>query len=72
MLCVYHTQFVESLLALQQKYIEDSQEVNPDDWRSRPATERFSGNLARLCSPLLSSRKEKNNTDLKKRRKNEI
>ncbi len=53
MLCVYDSQFAESLLALQQKYIEDSQEVNPDAWRSRPATERFSENLARLCSPLL-------------------
>ena len=29
MLCVYDTQFAESLLALQQKYIEDSQDVNP-------------------------------------------
>jgi cardiolipin synthase len=53
MLCVYDSQFAESLLALQQKYIEDSQEVNPDAWRSRPAIERFSENLARLCSPLL-------------------
>jgi len=29
MLCVYETQFAESLLALQLKYIEDSQEANP-------------------------------------------
>jgi len=52
-LCVYDPPFAESLLALQQKYIEDSQEVNADAWRKRPATERFSENLARLCSPLL-------------------
>ena len=53
MLCVYDSPFAESLLALQQKYIEDSQEVNPDAWRKRPATERFMENLARLASPLL-------------------
>ncbi len=52
-LCVYDPQFAERLLALQQKYIEDSQEVDPDAWRRRTATERFSENLARLCSPLL-------------------
>ncbi len=53
MLCVYDSQFAERLLALQQKYIEDSQEVDPDAWRRRPATERFLENLARLSSPLL-------------------
>jgi len=52
-LCVYDSQFAERLLALQQKYIEDSVAVDPDAWRRRPATERFSENLARLCSPLL-------------------
>jgi hypothetical protein len=53
MLCVYDSQFAESLLALQQKYIEDSVKIDPDAWRSRSATERFLENLARLCSPLL-------------------
>jgi len=53
MLCVYDSQFAESLLALQQKYIEDSVAVDPDAWRRRPAIERFSENLAYLCSPLL-------------------
>jgi hypothetical protein len=52
-LCVYDSQFAERLLALQQKYIEDSVEVDPAAWRRRPVTERFSENLARLCSPLL-------------------
>jgi cardiolipin synthase len=52
-LCVYDPPFAERLLALQQKYIEDSQEVDPAAWRRRPATERFSENLARLASPLL-------------------
>ena len=52
-LCVYDPPFAEQLLALQQKYIEDSVAVDPVAWRRRPATERFSENLARLCSPLL-------------------
>jgi cardiolipin synthase len=52
-LCVYDSQFAESLLALQQKYIGDSVKIDPDAWRRRSATERFIENLARLCSPLL-------------------
>jgi cardiolipin synthase len=52
-LCVYDRQFAERLLALQQKYIEDSVKVDPAAWRRRSTTERFSENLARLCSPLL-------------------
>ena len=52
-LCVYDPLFAERLLALQQKYIENSVQVDPVAWRNRPATERFSENLARLCSPLL-------------------
>ncbi len=52
-LCVYDPQFAERLLALQQKYIENSAAVDPAAWRRRTATERFSENLARLCSPLL-------------------
>ncbi|MEJ2286561.1 MAG: cardiolipin synthase [Desulfobacterales bacterium] len=52
-LCVYDPQFAGHLLALQHKYIENSVEVDPAAWRKRSATERFSENLARLCSPLL-------------------
>jgi cardiolipin synthase len=52
-LCVYDPQFAQRLLALQQKYVENSVAVDPAAWRRRPATERFSENLARLCSPLL-------------------
>ena len=52
-LCVYDLQFAERLRALQQKYIENSVEVDPAVWRNRPTTERFKENLARLCSPLL-------------------
>ena len=52
-LCVYDPPFAERLLALQQKYVADSVAVDPAAWRRRPATERFSENLARLSSPLL-------------------
>jgi len=52
-LCVYDPQFAERLLTVQQKYIEDSVEIDPAAWRRRPKTERFKENLARLCSPLL-------------------
>lgn len=52
-LCVYDSQFAECLLALLQKYMEDSVRVDLDAWRGRPTTERFSENLGRLCSSLL-------------------
>jgi len=52
-LCVYDPKFAERLRTLQQKYIENSVEIDPAVWRNRPATERFKENLARLCSPLL-------------------
>ena len=52
-LCVYDPPFAERLLALQQKYIGNSVAVDAIAWRRRPATECFSENLARLCSPLL-------------------
>jgi cardiolipin synthase len=52
-LCVYDPRFAERLLAVQQKYMEDSVEIDPAAWYRRPKTERFKENLARLCSPLL-------------------
>ena len=52
-ICVYDPQFAERLLALQQKYINDSQEIDPHAWHNRPGKERFIENLARLSSPLL-------------------
>jgi cardiolipin synthase len=52
-LCVYNRPFAERLLALQQKYINDSQEIDPHAWHSRPGKARFIENLARLSSPLL-------------------
>jgi len=45
--------FAQRLLALQDKYIEDSKPVDWQTWRQRPGRERFIENLARLASPLL-------------------
>jgi cardiolipin synthase len=49
----YDPDFAERLLALQDKYIEDSAPVDLQTWQQRPGKERFMENLARLCSPLL-------------------
>jgi cardiolipin synthase len=50
---VYAPDFAQRLLALQDKYIEDSIPVDPQAWSQRPDRERFMENLTRLCSPLL-------------------
>jgi cardiolipin synthase len=50
---VYDPDFAQRLLALQDKYIEDSMPVNLQTWQQRPAGERFIENLVRLASPLL-------------------
>jgi cardiolipin synthase len=50
---VYDPDFAERLLALQDKYIEDSAQVDLQTWQQRPGKERFIENLARLASPLL-------------------
>jgi len=50
---VYDPNFAERLLALQDKYIEDSAQVDLQTWQQRPGKERFIENLARLASPLL-------------------
>jgi cardiolipin synthase len=50
---VYDPDFAERLLALQEKYIEDSMPVDLQTWQQRPGKERFIENLARLASPLL-------------------
>ncbi|UCD56659.1 MAG: cardiolipin synthase [Candidatus Hydrogenedentota bacterium] len=52
-LCVFDPEFAARLYALQQRYIEKSETADPQDWRGRPAKERFIENLARLASPLL-------------------
>ena len=50
---VYDPGFAERLLALQDKYIEDSIPLDLQTWQQRPGSERFIENLARLASPLL-------------------
>jgi cardiolipin synthase len=50
---VYDPDFAQRLLALQDKYIEDSMPVDLQTWQQRPGKERFIENLARLTSPLL-------------------
>jgi cardiolipin synthase len=50
---VYDPDFAERLLALQDKYIEDSIPVDLQTWQQRPVKERFIESLARLASPLL-------------------
>ncbi len=50
---VYDPDFAEQLLALQDKYIQDSTPVDWQTWQQRPGRERFIENLARLASPLL-------------------
>ena len=50
---VYDPEFAQRLLALQDKYIQDSIPVDLPSWRQRPGKERFYENLARLAGPLL-------------------
>ncbi|MHB8901933.1 MAG: cardiolipin synthase [Thermoguttaceae bacterium] len=52
-LAVYDQQFTNSLRALQQRYIDDSQFMDLETWRRRPGAERFVVNAARLLSPLI-------------------
>jgi len=50
---VYDPDFAERLLALQDKYIEDSIPLDLQTWQQRSGRERFIENLARLAGPLL-------------------
>ena len=50
---MYDPDFAERLMALQEKYIENSIAVNLQTWQQRSDKERFIENLARLASPLL-------------------
>jgi len=52
-LCIYDPDFGKRLLALQQKYMGQSERLDPEAWYRRPPGERFLENLARLTSPLL-------------------
>lgn len=52
-LFVYGRAFGEHLRVLQQSYLEDSDLLNPDDWRNRPFREKLLENTLRLMSPVL-------------------
>ena len=52
-LAVYDASFTESLRALQQSYIDQSEMMDIHAWHGRQNSTRFAENLARLVSPLL-------------------
>ncbi|NKF51449.1 cardiolipin synthase [Shewanella sp. WXL01] len=52
-LAVDDVQFCQKLAQLQQQYIEQSQTVDIDEWRSRPVYKRFVEQFFYLFSPLL-------------------
>ena len=52
-LIVYDLGFGTQLRTLQQQYMEKSESINLERWRTRPAWARFIENVAHLFSPLL-------------------
>jgi cardiolipin synthase len=52
-LFIYDTQFATELRQLQQRYIEDSIQLDPDIWAERSMGARLLENVLRLMSPLL-------------------
>jgi cardiolipin synthase len=50
---IYDPDFTQTLLALQDKYIQNAVSVDLKTWRQRPRVELFLENMARLASPLL-------------------
>ncbi|MFH1629063.1 MAG: cardiolipin synthase [Pseudomonadota bacterium] len=52
-LFVYDPDFTQEVRALQAKYIKDSEMMDLNEWRKRPAIERFVENAAHLVGPLL-------------------
>lgn len=52
-LFVYGEEFGEAVVKLQQSYLCNSEEIDPDKWAERPAWQRFIENTLRLTSPLL-------------------
>ncbi|MGE0378017.1 MAG: cardiolipin synthase [Planctomycetaceae bacterium] len=52
-LFIYGAAFGEHLHALQQSYIDDSDLLDPTDWRNRPYREKLLENTLRLVSPVL-------------------
>jgi cardiolipin synthase len=52
-LFVYGTDFTGRLRALQDRYLRDSDRLELDRWRRRPARRRFLEDAFRLLGPLL-------------------
>lgn len=52
-LAVYDAQFTEQLRRLQERYLQQSEWLDAEQWRKRPLGVRFVENLAQLLSPLL-------------------
>jgi len=52
-LFVYEPEFARELRVLQQTYIDDSDELDPEVWGNRSFKQRFLENALRLTSPLL-------------------
>jgi len=52
-LSIYDSEFTGRLRALQQTYIDQSELIDLETWNSRPLTQRFAENCARLFGPLL-------------------
>jgi cardiolipin synthase len=52
-LFVYDAGFATDLRALQQRYIEGSERIDPAGWQTRPFGHRFLENALRLASPVL-------------------
>lgn len=52
-LLVYDLDFTGRLRSLQDSYLRDSDRLDPDTWRRRPAWRQFMENTCRLLGPLL-------------------
>ena len=52
-LFIYGTDFTGRLRALQDRYLQDCNLLDLDQWRRRPARRRFAENAVRLVGPLL-------------------
>lgn len=52
-LFIYNASATRALRNLQERYLEQCRQVDPDVWRERPASRRLLENTVRLASPLL-------------------
>jgi cardiolipin synthase A/B len=52
-LFIYQREFADALRALQRSYVDQSRQLDPSIWGTRPFRERLIENTLRLFSPLL-------------------